>query len=146
MRDGTVGSGEARIGDPRWRRLTELRAGTARSVLRFEGQGSVAKATHAGLPWLRYLRRQASGRVHFWPFDGWDVPIMRSVVAEVDPSLLSGSLTRERRRPDQTDAYLAASWMRRADLDGTLGGFLSPCLTPAERMVASIEGWILGVP
>lgn len=146
VRDGTVGSGEARIGDPRWRRLTELRAGTARSVLRFEGQGSVAKATHAGLPWLRYLRRQASGQIHFWPFDGWDVPIMRSVVAEVDPSLLSGSLTRERRKPDQTDAYSAASWMRRADLNGILADFLNPCLTPAERMVASIEGWILGVP
>ena len=71
---------------------------------------------------------------------------MRSVVAEVDPSLLSGSLTRERRKPDQTDACSAASWMRHADLDGTLAGFLSPCLTPAERMVASIEGWILGVP
>jgi hypothetical protein len=38
--------------------------------LRVVAQGSVAKATHAGLPWLRYLRRQAAGRVHFWPLDG----------------------------------------------------------------------------
>jgi hypothetical protein len=145
VRDGTVGNGAVRIGDPRWRRLTELRAGAARSVFRFDGQGSVAKSTHGGLPWLRYLRRQAVERVHFWPFDGWDIPTGRSVVAEVDPSLWSGSFMREGREPDQHDAYSAASWMRRADLDGSLVGFLNPCLAPAERVVARIEGWILGV-
>jgi len=67
------------------------------------------------------------------------------VVTEVDPSLWSGSFTREGREPDQHDAYSAASWMRRADLDGSLAGFLNPYLAPAERVVARIEGWILGV-
>jgi hypothetical protein len=145
VRDGSVGNGAARVGNPRWRRLTELRAGAAGSVFRFDGQGSVAKATHAGLPWLRYLCRQAAGRVHFWPFDGWAVPTGRSAVAEVHPSLWSGSLTREGREPDRHDGYAAASWMRRADLDGSLAAFLDPCLAPAERTVARIEGWILGV-
>src|SRR3954449_7846026 len=63
--------------------------------LRVVAQGSVAKATHAGLPWLRYLRRQAAGRVHFWPLDGWAIPTGRSVVAEVRPSLWGESLTPE---------------------------------------------------
>jgi hypothetical protein len=34
----------------------------------------VAKSTHAGIPWLRFIRQRLSSRVHFWPFDGWDFP------------------------------------------------------------------------
>jgi hypothetical protein len=67
------------------------------------------------------------------------------VVAEVRPSLWGESLTREGGEPDRHDGYAAASWMRRADLDGSLPAFLDPRLTPAERTVARIEGWILGV-
>ena len=37
----------------------------AKSVFHFDVQVSVAKSTHAGLPWLRYLRQQLGGRVHF---------------------------------------------------------------------------------
>jgi hypothetical protein len=33
----------------------------------------------------------------------------------------------------------------RADRDGTLATFLMPNLTAAERTVAQVEGWILGV-
>jgi len=46
---------------------------------------------------------------------------------------------------DQHDAFSVAEWMRRADLDGTLSGFFDPSLSPAERMVAQVEGWILGI-
>jgi hypothetical protein len=53
VRDGTVGNGAARLGNSRWRRLTEERAGSAKSVFHFDVQGSVAKSTHAGIPWLR---------------------------------------------------------------------------------------------
>jgi hypothetical protein len=35
--------------------------------------------------------------------------------------------------------------MRRADLDGSLAGFLSPPLTAEDRAIAQIEGWILGI-
>ncbi len=146
VRDGSVGNAVARSGNPRWRRLTEMRAGGAKSVFHFDVQGSVAKSTHAGLPWLRYLRQRATGRVHFWPFDGWDVPPARSVVAEVYPSLWRRHFAREERDPDQHDAYSAAAWMRDADLNGTLPEFLNPLLPPAERTVAQVEGWILGVP
>ena len=145
VRDGARGNGAARSGSPRWRRLTEMRARTAKSVFHFDVQGSVAKSTHAGLPWLRYLRQQAGTRVHFWPFDGWDIPVGRSVVAEVYPSLWSRTFAPEERNANQHDAYSVAAWMRHADVDGSLAKFLQPSLTPAERAAAQIEGWILGV-
>ena len=37
---------------PLWLRLTEERAGSTKSVFQFDVQGSVAKSTHAGIPWL----------------------------------------------------------------------------------------------
>jgi hypothetical protein len=42
------------MGNARWRRLTEERAGSAKSVFHFDVQGLVAKSTHAGIPWLRF--------------------------------------------------------------------------------------------
>lgn len=145
VRKGNVGNGAARSGNPRWRRLTEVRAGAAKSVFHFDVQGSVAKSTHAGLPWLRYLRRRLGARVHFWPFDGWQIPTERSAIAEVYPSLWSHSFDREGRSADQHDAYSVAAWIRRADFDGSLAGFLNPPLAAAELRVAEIEGWILGI-
>ncbi|MFH1124174.1 MAG: hypothetical protein V1758_11015 [Pseudomonadota bacterium] len=144
IRDGTCGNGANRSGKTRWRRLTEIRAG-AKSVFHFDFRGSVAKSTHAGLPWLRYLRQHLGDRAYFWPFDGWSPPTGQSVIAEVYPSLWNRSFPREERTPDQHDAYSVAAWMRRADFDGTLQGFFSPHLTQADRSVAQIEGWILGV-
>ena len=99
----------------------------------------------AALPWLLYLRRRLGARVHFWPFDGWAVPAGRSAIVEVYPRLWSGSFVREDRTGDQHDAYAVAAWLRAADLQGTLAGFLDPHLAPAERTRAEIEGWILGV-
>jgi hypothetical protein len=54
VRDGVRGNGAARMGGPRWRRLTEQRT-RAKSVFHFDVQGSVAKSTHAGIPWLRFI-------------------------------------------------------------------------------------------
>jgi len=59
VREGVCGNGAARSGKRRWRRLTEERAGAAKSVFHFVVQGSVAKSAHAGLPWLRYLRQRS---------------------------------------------------------------------------------------
>lgn len=143
VREGDCGNAAARCGDSHWRRLTEGRA-RAKSVFHFDVQGSVAKSTHSGLPWLRYIRLRAP-RVHFWPFDGWDVPAERSVVAEVYPSLCSRGFSREDRNEHQHDAFSVAEWMRRADLDGKLSGFFAPTLSPGEQTTAIIEGWILGI-
>lgn len=145
VRDGIVGNGPARMGNARWRRLTEDRARGAKSVFHFDVQGSVAKSTHAGIPWLRFMRNALPGRVHFWPFDGWDVPASCSVVAEVYPALWSRGFASDSRTRDQHDAYCIASWLSRADRDGSLASFLKPVLTPPERTVAQVEGWILGV-
>ena len=90
VREGACGDAAARRGNSRWRRITEIRAG-ARSVFHFDVPGSVAKATHAGIPWLRFLRKRVGDRVHFWPFDGWRVPPGKSAVVEVYPALWSHS-------------------------------------------------------
>jgi hypothetical protein len=145
IRDGVYGNGTARSGDSRWRRLTELHARTAKSVFHFDVIGSVAKSTHAGLPWLRYLRRNLGSRVHFWPFDGWQVPPNTSVIAEVYPALWSKSFPSEGRTRDQQDAFAIAEWLRRTDSAETLSDFLSPVLAPSDREIAKIEGWILGI-
>jgi hypothetical protein len=144
VRDGSSGTGAARTGSTRWRRITEVRAG-AKSVFHFDVPGSVAKSTHAGLPWLRYIRQQTGNRLHFWPFDGWEIPRGVSVVAEVYPSMWSRSFPRMDRTPDQHDAFLVAAWLRSVDLNGSLSSFLEPELTPAEKKIAKFEGWILGV-
>jgi hypothetical protein len=145
VRDGSRGNGAARGGNTRWRRLTELRAGAAKSVFHFDVQGSVAKSTHAGIPWLRYLRRELGDRVHFWPFDGWQIPAGRSAVIEVYPALWKHAFPSDGRTADQHDAYTVSAWLHQADLTGQLEKFLNPALTPQERAVAEVEGWILGV-
>ena len=146
IRDGLHGNGAARTGNARWRRLAELRAGSAKSVFHFDVQGSVAKSTHSGLPWLRYLRQQLGERVHFWPFDGWTIPPGRSAIAEVYPSLWRKQFAKPAdRTDDQHDAYSVAEWMCGADRKGRLAPLFSPRLTPEERATAEFEGWILGV-
>jgi hypothetical protein len=102
-------SGVTRKGDARWRRLTETRAGGAKSVFLFDVQVSVAKSTHAGIPWLRYIRERLGTRVHFWPFDGWDIPAGRSAIVEVYPTLWSRSFGHEGRTGDQHDAFTIAA-------------------------------------
>jgi hypothetical protein len=127
VRDGIVGNGLARTGNARWRRLTEDRARGAKSVFHFDVQGSVAKSTHAGIPWLRFMRNALPERVHFWPFDGWDVPAVCSVVAEVYPALWSRGFACDSRTRDQHDAYCIASWLSRAtEMAASL-----PSLSPA---------------
>ena len=145
VREGSVGNGAARTGSASWRRLTEERAGGAKSVFHFDVQGQVAKSTHAGIPWLRFMHRELGDQVHFWPFDGWDIPSGKSAIAEVYPALWSPGFAREDRTGDQHDAYSIAAWLSRANRDGSVAGFVDPNLTPPERSVASVEGWILGV-
>jgi hypothetical protein len=145
VRDGTVGNGALRQGDRKWRRLTELRAGGAKSVFHFDVQGSVAKSTHAGIPWLRFLRHRLGSKMHFWPFDGWMIPSGRSAIAEVYPALWSRSFSRGARTGDQHDAFTIAAWLAAADRNGSLSGFLQPTLSEREKAIARVEGWILGV-
>ncbi len=145
VRHGNLGNGALRTGVSTWRRLADQHARTAKSPFHFDVQGSVAKSTHSGLPWLRFIRHAAKGRVHFWPFDGWEPPRRASVIAEAYPALWNRTFPREDRTPDQHDAWCIASWMQRADRDHTLPLCFQPQI-PGNRLdTASIEGWILGL-
>jgi hypothetical protein len=86
IRHGNMGDGRKRMGENTWLRLTEQWTPTAKSVFGFGVQGEVATSTHAGLPWLLYLRKQCKRPLHFWPFDDWEVAGGNSVVAEVYPA------------------------------------------------------------
>lgn len=143
VRDGSVGQGADRLGDSRWRRLTEVRSG-AKSVFHFDTQGSVAKATHAGLPWLRFLKQRLGKQLHFWPFDGWLPRPGRSVIAEVYPALWNKIYPIENRNSHQQDAYSVVRWSQETDAADQLSRFFAPALSPTERTVAGLEGWILG--
>jgi len=145
IRDGLVGQGDDRGGNSRWRRLTEQRAGGAKSVFHFDVPGSVAKSSHAGLPWLQLIRSELGKSVHFWPFNGWIIPPGRSAIAEVYPALWSARYPRADRTADQHDAFCVAAELARADRAGSLPALLEPKLSPRERAVARVEGWILGV-
>lgn len=114
-------------------------------MFHFDVQGQVAKSTHAGIPWLRYIRQRLREQVHFWPFDGWSVPFHSSVIAEVYPALWNKSFPVSGRTPHQHDAFSIAEWFRRADANGTLVQFFCPTLEASERQTAAVEGWILGV-
>ena len=118
----------------------------AKSVFHFDVQGSVAKSSHSGIPWLLYLHRQLGDKVHFWPFDGWDVPSGRSAIVEAYPSMWRrGLVAPDDMTDDQFDAYTIAAWLRLADQDERLQLALHPPLSAAECAVAHVEGWILGV-
>ena len=145
VREGVVGNGAARQRNARWRRLTERRAGSAKSVFDFNALGSVAKSTHSGIPWLRSLRRKLGQRVHVWPFDGWDIPAGRSAIAEVYPALWRRGFENDGRTRDQHDAFTIAAWMSAADRNGQLAIALQPPLSDADKAAAMVEGWILGV-
>jgi hypothetical protein len=143
VRHGKVGNGPARTGERRWRRLTEEATGSAKSVFHFDVQGSVAKSTHSGIPWLRHVR-QARPKLHFWPFDGWNVAAGSSVIAEAYPRLCSANYPREDRTPDQHDAYSIARWLQEGDLNGDLGVALAAPEPDAVAATGKVEGWILG--
>jgi hypothetical protein len=114
-------------------------------VFLFDVQGAVAKSTHAGLPWLRFIREHCRQRVHFWPFDGWEIPAGHSVLAEVYPSLWMRRFPTEGRDADQQAAYVVAAWLHRMDVGGALERFFEPPVKRQERTLAQVEGWILGV-
>ena len=144
--DGSRGEGAARMGNPRWMRLTDERCRAARSVFQFEGQGKVAAATHAGLPWILFLKRQLGERLHVWPIDCWDVPAGKSALVEVRPAMWRHLVPRAVLNAGQKYAFVTAEWLKRADDSGELGGLLQPALSPPERLGCGVEGWILGAP
>ena len=145
VRDGITGNGEARSGNPRWRQIDRDSDAGSEIRIPLRRSGVSCKVTHAGLPWLLRIREYTGERVHFWPFDGWDIPLAQicnsrgiSFSLESQPHLHGSD-------PHQRDAYAIAAWMRTTDATGSLKQFFSPELERAEREIADVEGWILGV-
>jgi hypothetical protein len=135
----------ARVGSPKEFRLCERRAPPAKSVFHFDVQGSVAKSTHAGIPWLKRIRETAGDRVHVWPFDGWQPQEGKSAIAEVYPSMFRNRYPKENRTADEHDAYAVARWLSETAARGALDRYFNPPLTDEEREVTDLEGWMLGV-
>ncbi|MFN9278825.1 MAG: hypothetical protein ACK6DW_03700 [Betaproteobacteria bacterium] len=142
--NGARGEGAARMGNPRWMRLTDERCRAARSVFQFEGQGKVAAATHAGLPWILFLKRQLGERLHVWPFDGWEIPAGKPALVEARPAIWRDLVPVAALDAGQKDAFVTASWLKGADSSGELSDFLQPALSQSERLVCGVEGWIVG--
>jgi uncharacterized protein with HEPN domain len=150
VRDGVLAkrggpSPDMRVGSPQWLRICELWTSSAKSVFQFDVKGSVAKSSHAGIPWLKWLRDRAGDRLHFWPFDGWDPAPGKSIIVEVYPSIFRNRYERDGHTADEHDAYATACWMADMATRGVLSQYFSPPLSEAERMIATLEGWILGV-
>lgn len=142
-----------RHGNPRTGNYTEFRiseswTASAQSVFKLDGAGTVGKSTHCGIPWLRFIRQNAdpSNRPYFWPFDGFEIPPNKSVIAEVFPSIFRKRyLKKENYTPDDHDAMCVAQWLKDMDGRGLLKTYFNPPVTDEERKIAMLEGWILGV-
>ncbi|WP_248930407.1 hypothetical protein [Paenibacillus hamazuiensis] len=135
-------------------RKTETFTSSAKSAWNFEQMtGAVSYSTHAGLPWIYELRASFRETLHVWPFDGWNPPLEKSVLAEVYPALLYQRYKLfDPRFPhewprDAQDAFVIAAWLQERDRNGTLDRyFMADTLTEEEKRLASrYEGWILGV-
>jgi hypothetical protein len=136
---------DARVGTTKDFRLCEHWTSSAKSVFQFDMQGSVAKSTHAGIPWLKRIRDAVGDRVHFWPFDGWQPSEGKAVIAEVYPSIFRNRYEKNGRTGDQQDACAVARWLAESAARGVLDRYWNPPLTIEERRTAALEGWILGI-
>jgi hypothetical protein len=133
------------MGHPGLLRLTDQWTSSAKSVFTLKGPGQVGKSTHAGIPWLLYLRLNLGKQVHFWPFDGFSVPKGKSVVAEVYPALFKNRYRDSGFRSHELDAFAVCRWLQERDELGFLTQYFMPLLSPQEVETALVEGWILGI-
>jgi hypothetical protein len=137
--------GLSRLGDPDEQRLTGRWTAQPKSVFQFADlQDNAARATHAGIPWLAYLRR-AGERAHFGPFDGVEVEEGKSLVAEVRPARLKHRYQREGLERQELEAFAICAWLQDRDRLDLLRPYFTPPLSEAEQKRAQLEGWILGV-
>ena len=145
IRDGLHGKGSERQGNSAWLRITEKHAPGTQSVFKFDVQGSVAKSTFAGIPWLR----DCEGRMVHLSISGpltvgYPQMTVMSLQRCILPSFVADILLRTR-HGHQQDAYATCRWLQEMDHYDYLPRFFDPPLTPDERKAAAVEGWILGV-
>jgi hypothetical protein len=144
---------DGRIGQSRWRRLTERYSKGAKSVFHFSVPGSVASSTHAGIPWLRWLRRHPDlrNRLHFWPFDGWIPEPHKHVIAEVYPSIWNKLFESNLKTQDEHDAWTVCRALQCEFSSLAESKWFAPQywqnhrLSESQLSLARFEGWILGL-
>ncbi len=136
-----------RRGKPDEFRVTDTWTSSAKSVFKFGVIGQVGPSSHAGIPWLKYLRDRLGDSVFLWPFDGFTPPEGRSVIAEVYPAIFKNrfSLVGMPESSDERDAKAVALWLQDPDRLGFLPRYFEPPLSDQDRDAARLEGWILGV-
>lgn len=139
--------GNKRTGLHKEFRLTENWTSSAQSVFKLDGAGTVGKSTHCGIPWIRFLRRNAnySHPPHFWPFDGFEISPNKSAIVEVFPSIFRRRYPKRYKTSDEHDAMCVVQWLKNMDSRGLLNTYLNPPLTENEKQAARLEGWILGI-
>jgi len=137
--------GNQRGGEPDEFRLTEKWTSSAKSVFRFDIRGQVALSSHAGIPWLKFIRNSLGNQMHFWPFDGFELKGKKSVIVEVYPAILRNRYERDVRNEHEHDAYSIARWLSERDSHGLLEHYFTPQLTAEEREMVQLEGWIFGI-
>jgi len=146
QRVNALRQGNQRTGNPDELRLTEKWTSSAKSIFRFGNiPGLVATSTHAGIPWLKFIRDAVPQHVHFWPFDGFEIEEGKSAIVEVYPAIFKNRYAREDRNEHEHDAYSIARWLSDRDSHGLLEQYFTPKLTAEEWGLARLEGWILGV-
>jgi len=134
-------------------RLTERWTSAAKSVFRYGVSGSVYHSSHAGIPWLLYLREQVGPRLHMWPFEGFGFEADQSVVAEIDPAIFKNRYAMElpekhrggKNEGDVLDAFAVCRWLQQTDLAEALPRYFEPPLDREQRELVRLEGWILGI-
>lgn len=134
-----------RVGSPSELRLCEKFTSSATSVFRLQGQGTVGKSTHAGLPWLLFLKENFGDQIHFWPFDGFTPAPGITVIAEMYPSIFRRRYLRSEKSADQHDAFVLSSWLQEVHQEKLLEKYFNLELSPDKIRIAEIEGWILGI-
>lgn len=134
-----------RVGSPSELRLCEKFTSSATSVFRLQGQGTVGKSTHAGLPWLLTLKEKVGNSVHFWPFDGFIPPPNKTIIAEMYPSIFRRRYPRAEESADKHDAFVLASWLQETHEEKLLHKYFDVQLGHERMRIAELEGWILGI-
>jgi hypothetical protein len=83
-------------------------------------------------------------RLHVWPFDGWSIPAGKSALVEVRSAIWRELEPIAALTAGQKDAFFTASWLKRADESEELAAALQPQLSPPDKLLSAVEGWILG--
>lgn len=144
----TVGN-DPRGGSSSEYRMAEQWAHTAKSAFDFGGVG-VAHSTHAGIPFLLWLRKKCKSPVHFWPFDGFAAVPDKHLIVEAYPALWSRRFIKPPGTSEhQRDAFFIAQWLYEVNTRGLLDDYVDLPrvlrLTASEQDQVMKEGWIIGV-